>query len=102
MVKHDIFQAIADPTRRKLLKLLSDKELSVTELSNNFPISRTAVSKHLNILSEANLIIGQKIGKEKIYTLDPLPLLELKQWLSFYEKFWDNKLENLKNLLENS
>lgn len=98
--KHDIFQAIADPTRRKLLRLLAEKEMPITEISSHFPMSRTAVSKHLRILSEAELVSGRKVGREKQYRLHPEPLLELKQWLSFYEQFWDNKLAMLKHYVE--
>ncbi|MBO8163284.1 MAG: winged helix-turn-helix transcriptional regulator [Brevibacillus sp.] len=98
--KHDVFQAIADPTRRKLLRLLADKELPVTAISHNFPMSRTAVSKHLQILSEAGLVQKRKVGRETRYTLQPDPLFELKQWLSYYERFWDNKLTALKRFVE--
>jgi DNA-binding transcriptional ArsR family regulator len=55
-LKHDVFQAIADPTRRKLLRLLSEREMAVSALSVHFPMSRTAVSKHLRILSDAGLV----------------------------------------------
>ena len=98
--KHDVFQAIADPTRRKVLQLLAEQELAISEITAHFPISRTAVAKHLQVLSEAELVSGRKIGREKIYRLQPEPLTELKQWLSFYEKFWDNKLSVLKHLVE--
>jgi DNA-binding transcriptional ArsR family regulator len=99
--KYDVFQAIADPTRRKLLRLLADQEMSVTVISAHFPMTRTAVSKHLRILSTAGLVKEQKVGRETRYRLQPEPLLELKQWLSFYEQFWDNKLSMLKHLVEN-
>ena len=99
--KHDVFQAIADPTRRELLSLLSEEEMPVTTISAQFPISRTAVSKHLHILAEAGLVSERKVGRETRYKLQPEPLLELKQWLAYYERFWDNKLVALKNYVEN-
>ncbi|WP_080843827.1 ArsR/SmtB family transcription factor [Cytobacillus gottheilii] len=99
-VKHDVFQAIADPTRREVLRLLANKELPISKISNHFPISRTAVAKHLHILSEANLVTGKKVGREKIYTLHPEPLTEVQQWLSYYEQFWHNKLSILKHVVE--
>lgn len=99
--KHDVFQAIADPTRREVLRLLAKKDLPISEITAHFPISRTAITKHLHILSEAELVSGKKIGREKIYQLHPEPLIELKDWLSFYEQFWDNKLSMLKHLVEN-
>ena len=99
--KHDVFQAIADPTRRDVLKLLAHKELPISEISSHFPISRTAVAKHLHILSEAKLVSGRKVGREKIYQLHPEPLKELKDWLAYYEQFWSNKLSILKHVVEN-
>lgn len=98
--KHDVFQAIADPTRRELLSLLSEKELPVTVISGYFPISRTAVSKHLHILADAGLVSERKVGRETRYILQPEPLMELKQWLSYYERFWDKKLTTIKNFVE--
>ncbi|MEB1809190.1 MAG: metalloregulator ArsR/SmtB family transcription factor [Bacillaceae bacterium] len=99
--KHDVFQAIADPSRRKMLRLLADGEMPVTMISKHFPISRTAVSKHLRILSEANLVSVSKKGRESRYKLQADALLELKEWLSFYEQFWDNKMAMLKHVVEN-
>ncbi|MCM2531375.1 metalloregulator ArsR/SmtB family transcription factor [Neobacillus pocheonensis] len=98
--KHDVFQAIADPTRRKLLKLLSQQELPVTVISGNFPISRTAVSKHLHVLADAGLVKERKVGRETRYRLDPEPLLELKDWLQYFELFWENKMAALKLFIE--
>lgn len=98
--KHDVFQAIADPNRRKMLRLLADNEMHVTGISGHFPMSRTAVSKHLRILTEAGLVKEQKVGRETRYSLQPDPLRELQEWLSYYERFWDNKLNALKRLVE--
>jgi DNA-binding transcriptional ArsR family regulator len=98
--KHDVFQAIADPTRRSLLQLLVDRELPVTVISGHFPMSRTAVSKHLRILSEAGLVKERKVGRETRYRLDPEPLMELKRWLAFYERYWENKVQALKRFVE--
>ncbi|MDF2788537.1 MAG: ArsR family transcriptional regulator [Neobacillus sp.] len=99
--KHDVFQAIADPTRREVLRLLAEKERPISEITAHFPMSRTAIAKHLQVLSEAELVSGRKVGREKIYRLHPEPLTELKQWLSFYENFWENKLSILKHIVEN-
>ncbi|HWL23955.1 MAG TPA: metalloregulator ArsR/SmtB family transcription factor [Ureibacillus sp.] len=99
--KYDVFQAIADPTRRKVLHLLSSKNQSIAEIASQFDISRTAVVKHLNILADAGLVSGEKQGKEKIYYLQPEPLKELKDWLAYYERFWHNKLTKLKYVVEN-
>lgn len=99
--KSDVFQAIADPTRRKLLKMLGEREMPVMEISGHFPMSRTAVSKHLRILADAGLVNEKKIGRERIYWLNPEPLNELKDWLAYFERFWENKLAALKFYVEN-
>lgn len=98
--KHDVFKAISDPTRREVLRLLSENERPISEIADHFEMSRTAVTKHLQILTEAELISGRKEGREKIYQLHPEPLTEVKQWLSYYEKFWGNKLAMLKHFVE--
>jgi DNA-binding transcriptional ArsR family regulator len=99
--KHDVFQAIADPTRREVLLLLSQKELPISEITAHFSISRTAIVKHLHILSEAQLVSGRKIGREKKYRIHPEPLTEVMQWLDYFERFWQNKLSILKHIVEN-
>lgn len=98
--KNDVFQAIADPTRRKLLHLLGDGELPVNAISSHFPMTRTAVSKHLRILAEAGLVKERKAGRETRYRLEAEPLRELQQWLSYFEQYWDNKLAALKHYVE--
>jgi DNA-binding transcriptional ArsR family regulator len=98
--KHDVFKAIADPTRREVLRLLAESERPISEITSHFSMSRTAVTKHLQILTEAELISGRKDGREKIYQLHPEPLTEVKQWLSYYEKFWENKLSMLRHVVE--
>ncbi|WP_308634205.1 ArsR/SmtB family transcription factor [Paenibacillus silvisoli] len=98
--KHDVFQAIADPTRREVLKLLVDQEMPVTAISGHFPMTRTAVSKHLRILAEAGLVKERKVGRETRYRLETQPLQELKNWLNYYERYWENKLTALQRFVE--
>ncbi|MBS4219659.1 winged helix-turn-helix transcriptional regulator [Bacillus sp. FJAT-49711] len=100
--KYDVFQSIADPTRRKMLQLLAQKEMPIATITSHFSMSRTAIAKHLHILSEAKLVSGRKVGREKIYTLQPEPFEEIKQWLSYYDQFWSNKLSMLKTVVENN
>lgn len=98
--RHDVFQAIADPTRRSLLRLLGEREMPVTVISEHYPMSRTAVSKHLRILADAGLVQERKSGRETRFRLTPEPLLELKEWLAYYERFWENKLSALRRYVE--
>ena len=98
--QRDVYEAIADPTRRKLLRLLADAdELPLYELSAHFQMGRTAVSKHLAILKAAGLVTDRKAGRETRYRLNAAPLREVKDWLSFYEQFWTDRISLLKNLL---
>ncbi|WP_342515149.1 metalloregulator ArsR/SmtB family transcription factor [Sporosarcina sp. FSL K6-1522] len=99
--KYDVFQAIADPTRRKLLELLADKKLSITIISSHFTMSRTAVTKHLHVLESAGLVTSQKVGREKLFCLEAQPLQTLQSWLEFFDQFWDDKLSVLKKVIEN-
>ncbi|MCM3571342.1 helix-turn-helix transcriptional regulator [Neobacillus mesonae] len=98
--ERDVYTAIADPTRRKLLRLLADaEELPLHELTASFQMGRTAVSKHLAILKEAGLVADRKVGRETRYRLNAAPLKEIKDWVSFYEKFWNERVAILKHLL---
>lgn len=98
--KHDVFQAIADTTRRKMLRLLTNKEMSIASMTDCFPISRSAVNKHLTILHDAGLVTSHKKGRETRYKIDPKPLAEVKEWVTFFERFWDEKLSALSEYVE--
>ncbi|MBW7475728.1 metalloregulator ArsR/SmtB family transcription factor [Paenibacillus oenotherae] len=97
----DVFDAIADPTRRRLIRLLAEaEEIPLHELASQFPMGRTAVSKHLTILKEAGLVLDRKVGRETRFRLNASPLKEVQDWLAFYSKFWHTNLLRLNQLLE--
>ncbi|MGE7093674.1 ArsR/SmtB family transcription factor [Lysinibacillus sp. NPDC048646] len=97
----DVYDAVADPTRRKLLRMLADvEELPLHELTVHFQMGRTAVSKHLAILKAADLVIARRVGRETRYRLNAAPLKEIQDWVSFYEGFWKERIVKLKLLLE--
>ncbi|AZP04431.1 metalloregulator ArsR/SmtB family transcription factor [Jeotgalibaca ciconiae] len=99
--ERDVFTAIADVNRRKILRLLADvDEMPLHELTAHFEMGRTAVSKHLAILKEAKLVTSRKVGRETRYQLNPKPLREVRNWVSFYEDFWQGRLAQLAVLLE--
>ena len=95
----DTFQAIADPSRREILMMLTKDKLSINSLAGNFDMSRPAVSKHVKVLYEAGLIIITDKGRERYCELKPDGFDEIKNWISFFEQFWREKLQNLENLL---
>jgi DNA-binding transcriptional ArsR family regulator len=97
----DVFDAIADPTRRRLIRLLAEaEELPLHELTVQFPMGRTAVSKHLTILKEAGLVLDRKVGRETRFRLNAAPLREIRDWVAFYSKFWSTNMLRLSQLLE--
>lgn len=97
----DVYSAVADPTRRRLLELLAGAgELSLHEMTDQFDMGRTAVSKHLAVLKEAGLVVDRKVGRETRYRLNAAPLREIQEWVAFYERFWVERVDRLKTLLE--
>lgn len=97
----DVFSAIADPTRRRMLDVLAEAdELPLHEMTARFPMGRTGVSKHLAVLREAGLVASRKVGRETRYRLNAAPLMEVQEWVSFYERFWLQRVAKLKRMLE--
>ncbi|MFD0670021.1 ArsR/SmtB family transcription factor [Cohnella sp. GCM10027633] len=97
----DVFDAIADPTRRRIIHLLAQAdEIPLHELTTQFDMGRTAVSKHLTVLKEAGLVIDRKVGRETRFKLNPAPLREVQDWVAFYSLFWTTSMLRLKPLLE--
>ncbi|GAA0358560.1 ArsR/SmtB family transcription factor [Bacillus horti] len=99
--QRDVFDAIADPTRRQLIHLLAEaEERPLYELTAKFQMGRTAVSKHLTILKEAGLVHDRKVGRETRFKLNPKPLREVQDWVSFYSQFWSANMLRLEQLLQ--
>lgn len=95
----DTFQAIADPSRRQILQLLSKDSLTINALAENFEMSRPAVSKHIKILYGAGFISIQNIGRERYCILKQDGFEELQEWIDYFDKFWLSKLKKLEMLL---
>ena len=95
----DVFQVIGDPSRRKMLMLLSKDSLTINSLADNFDMSRPAVSKHIKILYNAGFISIRDIGRERYCTLKQDGFKELQNWISYFDKFWTSKLKKLETLL---
>jgi len=95
MCPMDALTALADPTRRRILELLRDGEVAAGQLSEEFSISRPAVSRHLRVLREAGLVHSRVDGQRRLYALDARPLLELDAWLEPYRRLWAHRLDAL-------
>ena len=88
-------EALADPTRRRIVELLADGERSAGELASHFPVTRPAVSRHLRVLRETGLVRSRAHAQRRVYSLDPTPLAELDEWLGRYRTFWAQRLDAL-------
>jgi len=97
---NDVFRAIADPTRRAILDRLRAGPANAGALAADFRSSRPAVSRHLRVLREARLVVDTRVGRERVYTVDPVPLQSVAGWLEGYRAFWQSSLTRLKRNLE--
>jgi DNA-binding transcriptional ArsR family regulator len=95
-----VFTAVADPTRRAILDLLRQGEMSAGEVAERFPVSRPAVSRHLRVLRGAGLLKEKREAQWRRYSLNPAPLAQIDQWLSAYRVFWGARLHDLKRYVE--
>ena len=94
------FAALADPTRRAILKRLSFGDSSVTALAEPFDVSLPAISKQLRVLERAGLLTQEKDGRVRRCRLEALPMKEAVEWIAQYQRFWENQLESLADFLE--
>jgi len=97
-----LFKAIADPTRRDIFHALviATSALSITQISNQFEITRQGVTKHIKTLEDAGLVHINSLGRERFCNANAKPLKEVNKWIKFYEQFWDDKLKNLSDYLD--
>ena len=98
-MRRDIFQAIADPTRRAIIALMAAQAMTPNALAAHFHTSRQAVSKHLQILAECELVTQEQKGREIYYRLEIEKLKEIDEWLEQYRKIWESRYTQLEELL---
>lgn len=98
-MRRDIFQAIADPTRRAIITLIAIQAMTPNALAEHFDTTRQAVSKHLRILTECELIKPEQKGREIYYQLEIDKMKEIDQWLQQFRKIWEDRFDNLDKLL---
>jgi len=100
-MKRDIFQAIADPTRRAILVLVATNALTPNAIAEQFNTTRQAVSKHIKILNECELLDEKKVGREIYYQLKIEKMKEVDQWLEQFKKIWESRFSQLDQVLMN-
>ena len=98
--RRDVFQAIADPTRREIINMLAHKSLNLNSIAENFDVSRQAVSLHVKILTECGLIIIRQQGRERFCEAQFDKLNEVAIWVEQYRRHWESKLDSLEVYLE--
>jgi DNA-binding transcriptional ArsR family regulator len=98
-VRRDVFQAIADPTRRAIINLLSEKTLNLNSIAENFDVSRQAISLHIKILNECGLIRINTLGRERYCEAKLDSLSEVSAWIEQYKQHWEKRLDALENYL---
>ena len=99
-MRRDVFQAIADPTRREILNMIAYQSLNLNAVAENFTVSRPAISKHIKILTECGLIVITQQGRERFCQARMSKLNEVSEWVDQYREFWTKKLDALGTFLE--
>ena len=98
-MRRDVFQAIADPTRRAIIALIALQAMTPNAIAEHFDITRQAVSKHLRILTECDLVKQEQQGREIYYTLEIEKMKQIDKWLEQFRKIWETRFSQLDNLL---
>ena len=99
-MRRDVFQAIADPTRREIIDMVARQSLNLNSVAERFDVSRPAISKHIKILTECGLIEIRQQGRERFCEARLDRLSEVSDWVAEYKKFWETKLDSLENYLK--
>ena len=100
-LRRDVFQAIADPTRRAILLLLSAQSLTAGAIASNFDTARPTVSKHLQILTECELVKQEQQGREMYYHFNPKKMKEIADFIEPFRQMWEERFNKLENVMKN-
>lgn len=99
-MRRDVFQAIADPTRRQIINMVAHQSLNVNAVAEKFDVSRTAIYKHIKLLTECGLIEVKQKGRERFCEARLEKLNQVSDWVAQYKQFWEQKLDSLENYLD--
>ena len=99
-MRRDVFQAIADPTRREIINLIAYKSLNLNSIAGNFDVSRPAISQHIKILTECGLVVIKKNGRERVCEAKLQQLNQVADWIEQYRKLWADRFDVIDTLLE--
>ncbi|MBK9980986.1 MAG: winged helix-turn-helix transcriptional regulator [Saprospiraceae bacterium] len=99
-LRRDVFQAIADPTRRAILLLVASQTMTAGAIASNFDTARPTISKHIQILTECELLYQEQSGREIYYHFNPNKMKEVAEWLMPFAKMWDERFNKLENIMK--
>lgn len=97
--RRDVFQAIADPTRRQIINLIASQSMNLNAIADNFDVSRPAISNHIKILNECGIINIEQIGRERYCKIHPGNLKEVSDWIEPFRELWEQKLDSFETYL---
>ena len=100
-LRRDVFQAIADPTRRAILVLVASQSMTAGAIAANFDTARPTVSKHLQVLTECELVMPEQNGREIYYHLNPRKIKEVADFIEPFRKMWDDRFDKLEAVMKN-
>lgn len=100
-MRRDVFQAIADPTRREIISLLAKEQMNLNSVADKFEISRPAISKHIKILNECGLVNIRQDGRERFCELCPEKIKEVDNWIDPFKQMWEDRFNKLDEILKN-
>lgn len=100
-LRRDVFQAVADPTRRAILLLVASQSMTAGAIAANFDTARPTVSRHLQILTECDLLTAEQNGREIIYHLNPQKMKEIADFIEPFRKMWDDRFNKLESVMKN-
>ena len=100
-IRRDVFQAIADPTRRAILTIIAAHAMTPNAIADHFDSSRQAVSKHIKVLAECDLVRQEQVGREIYYHFNPEKMKEVNDWLQPFRKMWEDRFDRIDDILIN-
>ena len=98
-MRRDVFQAIADPTRRDIISLVARNSMTQNDVASSFDVSRQAISKHIKILMECGILMIDQQGRERYYSLQPKKLAQVAEWIEPFRTMWEDKFNRLDDIL---
>jgi DNA-binding transcriptional ArsR family regulator len=99
-MRRDVFQAIADPTRREIISIIANQTINLNTIAESFDVSRSAISQHIKILQECGIVVIDQKGRERYCYVQPQKMKEIDDWLAPFRKLWEQRFDRIDDILE--